>query len=90
MSEKQVKAARRNSLQVTIDVAADGRVEVGGFPANFTHAMDVMQAGVKRVMGHFIQLAMEGKLDSGGNIKQSPIIQMNPPGIVGIRDGRAN
>ena len=72
--------------EIKIQIFADNRIEVMGFPNNYHAAMDLMNAGLRRVMNHFVFLAKEGKLDDKLNIKKSNIIQNQKP-ILGP-DGR--
>jgi len=86
MSEKKAKEQRKlnNSptLTIKIEVYPDNRVEVGGFPMNYYHAVDIMQAGIKRISSYFIVMAREGKVDDKLCLAQDLIIK--PPAGMAI------
>lgn len=63
--------------EIKIQIFADNRIEVFGFPSNYKVAMEIMTAGLRRVANYFVSMAQEGKLDEKMSIKQSPIISIN-------------
>ena len=67
------------AIEIKIQVARDGRVEVQGFPNNFNQTMEIMQAGMRRVAGYFVAMAREGKVDEKFNLEQNRIVKPNGP-----------
>lgn len=65
----------RPTMRITVDVFADGRVEVSGFPSNFNQAMQIIHAAAHRVSAFFMQKAMAGEIDNDGSLKQHLIVQ---------------
>lgn len=86
MSQKKAKEQRKKETAVAgkiqITMLANGRVEVDGFPNNLMMAMEVMQAGIRRLAQHFMVAAIEGDVDKDGNLNQSNIIKPKRSGIV--------
>jgi len=68
--------------EIKIQIFADNRIEVMGFPSSYHDAMNIMTAGLRRVANYFISMANEGKLDEKLSIKQNAIIQAKPNIII--------
>lgn len=81
MSGKRAKEKRREnkkpSTSILINFYPDGKMDIDGFPLNFTMAMRMMQAATSLIADTFMRKAVAGDLDEKLNIKQSPVIQKN-------------
>lgn len=49
------------AFTITIDVMADGRLSVSGFPNEYNKAISVMQLAVRTVMDFFMAAAVKGE-----------------------------
>ena len=79
---KELKEEPKPVHEVKIQIFADNRVEVSGFPPNYHNAMNLMTAALRRVANCFISMAKEDKLDEKLNIKKSAIIPIQPNIII--------
>jgi len=85
---KELRDPTKPVHEVRIQIYADSRVEVMGFPSNYHVAMDLMTAGLRRVANYFMAMEAEGKLDEKKNIKQNSIITLDPK--IALSRGKLN
>ena len=74
---KELHEAKKPVHEVKIQIFADNRIEITGFPTNYHAAMEIMTVGMRRVANYFLAMAKEGKLDEKQNIIKSSIIEAN-------------
>jgi len=75
--KKRIKEPRQTQkpvYEIKIQIFADNRIEVIGFPTNYHAAMDLMTAGMRRTSNYFLAMAKDGKLDDKMNIKKNGIV----------------